>query len=160
MSDPRTSIQFTIKNLEGKEKKYFLQPLRRKDAAFVAHNFLRALLKGLSGINQRKMKGDGQAALLQALSDIDFDLLWGLAEVMLRYSTIKQGKDNPIIEIEDLNETDYFDENPEELYLAVFNGIKENFPKVFTKVRGLLGGLGQKATPDQKDSKSEKSDTV
>lgn len=157
MSDPRTSIQFTIKNLEGKEKKYFLQPLRRKDAAFVAHTFLRSLLKGLSGVTA---KGGGQAALLQALSDIDFDLLWGMAEVLLRYSTIKQGKDNPIIEIEDLNETDYFERNPEELYMAVFNGVKENYPEVFTKVRGVLKGFDQKVVPDQKDSKSEKSDTV
>ena len=156
--DPKISIQFEITNLGGEKKQYFLQPLKRKTAAHVAHTFLQTLFRGLSKAGRAEDE-DKQSAVLDAIASIEFETLWGLASELLRNSTIQQGVGKPIIQIDTLENTDYFEDNPDELYQAVFFGVKENFPKVFSRVRASLRGFGQPRS-DKMTSDREMSSTA
>jgi len=146
------NINFSLTNLSGEKREYNLQPLKRKDAAFVAHSFLQTLLKGFSKATAgAPNQVDQQAGILKALSEIDFETVWGLAAMLLRYAIIKT--EDETITIEDLDECDHFAENPDELYLVIFHGVKENFPKVFSKVRDRIGAIAGDLIPD-KESES------
>ena len=133
------NLKFKITNLSGEQITYNLLPLKRKQAAYVAHTFLQTLLKSLG-----TAASGGTEALLEALGNVEFETIWNLASILLRDAEIHH--ENGIERIGDLEQTDYFSENPEELYLAVFSGIKENYPKFFLKVRGLLDGLARKTS--------------
>jgi hypothetical protein len=137
-----------IKTLEG-TKKYAFQLLTRRDAAEVFHNSIQTILKAIAGVDLGAMqKGDVSVdSLVKGLSSVDFDTVWGLGEKLLRFVQI-DGE-----EIADINESDYFGENPEELYLAIVYAVKVNYPKVFSKLRKALQGFGlaemlKKADPD------------
>lgn len=131
------NLKFKIKNLSGEQVTYNLLPLKRKEAAYVSHTFLQTLLRGFAKASQ-----GGQEALLDALSMVEFDTLWDLASILLRDAEIHTP--NGIERIDNLDRTEYFEDRPEELYMAVAYGIKENYPGVFSRVRGLLDGLGRK----------------
>ena len=147
--DPH-NINFLITNLSGEKREYNLQPLKRKDAAFVAHTFLQTLLKGFSKATAgSRDKIDQQTGILKALSEIDFETVWGLASMLLKYASVKT-EDETII-IDDLDECDHFADNPDELYLVIFHGVKENFPKVFSKVRDRLAAMGGDLIPDKEN---------
>jgi hypothetical protein len=154
MKRDQHNLKFTLTNFEGEEVTYNLLPLKRKNAAYVSHRFLQTLLKGFA----KAAKG-GQEALLEALSAIEFDVLWDLASILLKGAEIHGA--GGIARIDNLDESEYFEDRPEELYLAVFNGVKENYPGVFSRVRGLLGDLAAKtsdlatapeSTPDTSDT--------
>ena len=144
----RHNIQFTIKNISGDEKVYNLLPLKRKEAAWVAHTFLRTLLRSLSDIINK----GGQEALFDALASIDFSTIWRLGGILLKNAEIRCP--DRIVRIDDLEECEYFEDNPEELYLAIFHGVKENYPNFFSK--GLLGlvhgGLGPQASQSRQET--------
>ncbi len=149
--DPH-NINFSLTNLSGEKREYNLQPLKRKDAAFVAHTFLQTLLKGFSKATAGSSnQAESQAGILNALSEIDFDTVWGLASILLKYASVKT-EDETIV-IDDLEKCDYFAENPDELYIVIFHGVKENFPKVFSKVRDRIAAIGGDLIPD-KESES------
>jgi hypothetical protein len=161
--DPH-NIKFVITDLAKDRKQYDLVPLTRKDAAYVMHSSLRTVLKGLAEASGKSTSGFDTSALLKALSEIEFETLWSIARVILRGAQIKnvvkgQGE---ITLIDDLDDTDYFTENPDELYLAVYHGVIENYPKVFSKVRDLFGDLVNKISDRTLDqtSLSETSDTA
>jgi hypothetical protein len=127
-------IVVQAQTLTGK-KEYRFVPLKRKDAACVFHNTLLTLVSALADVSGQVSAEDRTAAFLRALKTLDFDTLWALAEKLLRFSIL----DNE--EIKDINETEYFDEKPEELYLAVFHAIVENYPGFFGKIRQALSGF-------------------
>ncbi|NIV93793.1 hypothetical protein GWN42_13590 [candidate division KSB1 bacterium] len=147
--DPH-NIKFVLTNLSGEKVEYDLQPLKRKDAAYVAHTFLQTILKALSGAIAGSGDSNEKAkAVVDSLSKIDFETIWSMASILLKYARIKT--ENGIVEINDLDECDYFAENPDELYLAVYHGILENYPKVFSRVRDLMSGLGQQISERMKN---------
>ena len=120
-----------VKTLEG-EKEYNFVLLKRKEAAEVFHNTLLVVAGAFSElVKADKSKPED---LLIAMKTFDFDTLWSLAEKLLRGVMIDGS------EIGDLEETSYFEEQPEELYIAVWHGIQVNYPKVFSKIRERLIG--------------------
>jgi len=127
-------IKVTIKTLDG-EKNYNFIALKRKDAAEVFHSTLITIVSAIAEISKAKNDSDRTAAIFRAVKLLDFDTFWSLAEKLLKFVVIDD------VEIKDINETDYFEENPEELYLAVFHAILENYPKVFIKLREKLKDL-------------------
>jgi len=144
--DPH-NINFSLTNLSGEIREYNLQPLKRKDAAYVAHTFLQTLLKGFSEATAGASdKAESQSRILKALGEIEFETIWGLASMLLKYASVKT--ETETIVIDDLEKSDYFAENPDEIYLVIFHGIKENFPKVFSKVRDRLAAIGGDLIPD------------
>jgi hypothetical protein len=138
MKEVRQDLKKKVKTLEG-EKEYVFCALVRKDAARVFHNTLSAVVSAVAGISASSDE-DKADAVFKAINTLDFDTLWGLAEVLLKFA-ILDGES-----IEDLNDTDYFNERPEELYLAVFHAVLLNWPSVLLKVREALSGSG---LPDQ-----------
>lgn len=129
----RQDLKTTVKTFEG-EKEYIFCALVRKDAARVFHNTLTTLISAVADV--AVSKGESQTdAVFKAIKTLDFDTVWDLAEVLLRFA-ILDGE-----EIQDLNETDYFTDRPEELYLAVFHAVMLNYPKVFLKLGEVVKGF-------------------
>lgn len=132
MQPEKHEIVVDIKSfITGETKVYKFVPLKRKEAAEVFHNTLLAILS-VVGNSTTEKESSGLQSIMAALKGIDFETFWSLAEKLLAFVII----DNE--EIKDINETDYFNENPEELYLAVFHAILSNYPSVFGKLQGIL----------------------
>jgi hypothetical protein len=118
----------------------------------VFHNTLTTLVSAVADVAVNK--GESQTdAVFKAVQTLDFDTVWDLAEVLLRFA-ILDGE-----EIQDLNETDYFTDRPEELYLAVFHAVMLNYPKVFLKLREVVKGFDLPSFL-KADSSPEESETV
>jgi len=119
----------TIKTLDG-EKEYSFVLLKRKDAARIFHNTLLAIAGAFSELVK---SGDAPESsdLLKALQTLDFSTVWDLGETLLA---------NVIIDKEEIDFEEYFGENPSELYIAIWNAIQINYPKVFTILREKLTG--------------------
>ena len=128
-----------VPTFEGR-KKYEFTSLTRLEAMYVAHTSLVTILGAVgsvAGLMFREKKDDDQETrehmvegILQGLSKLKFETVWKLAESIFRNVVIE---DDEIIE--DINETDYFVENLDEFYSALFAGIEGNYPEVFSKVR-------------------------
>jgi hypothetical protein len=126
-----------VKTLEG-VKKYNFVALKRKEAARIFHGVLGVVVEAIARVSESK-DADRVAAILDAVKALDFDRFWALASALLR-NVIVDGT-----EIGPLDTTDYFETRPEELYIATVYAVLENWPKVFSKVRGSLSGF---APPD------------
>lgn len=126
-----------VKTLEG-EKTYAFQLLTRRAAVEVFHKSIQTILQTIAGIDLGAVqRGDISVdGLARGLAAIEFEIVWALGEKLLAFVQIN-GE-----EIQDINQSDYFGENPEELYIAIVHGIKVNYPKVFSKLRGALEGFG------------------
>jgi len=127
MDGGQRDLHVKFKNLEGVEKEYVYVALKRKEAVRVAHTTLQSLFGAIAG-----MGSDGGAAIASAVKALDFDVFWSLAEKVLK-CVIVDG-----VEISDINNSDYFAEHIDELYLAVYHGIEANWPKVFFQLREAL----------------------
>lgn len=135
------NIEFTT--LDGREVKYQLTALKRKEAALVFHNTLRTLLS--SFLEAGEDGSNTQAAFVGALRNFEFDLFWDLASRLLKNCMVFA--DDKIVEIKSIDLTDYFDDRQDEMYWAVFHAVKANFPKFFS---GLMEKLGfDPETPEE-----------
>jgi len=124
MGDPLKKVSFEFRNLKGEVKKVDLVPLKRKEAAEIFHNTLAAILVSISS--------DSKNPLPDILKTLDFNKLWDMGTKILRFAFINNE------EIKSLDETDYFERNPEEFYIILFHGIKANFPDFFSNMTDLL----------------------
>ena len=136
-----SDLKVTIKGFDGEEKEYVFNKLRGKQAINVFHDssllIVPLLLSGLD------MQQD-LSVLAYKLQAISFDEIWSLAEKLLAFVIIDGN------EIEDINNSNYFGDNPDELYLAVFHSVKLNFPKIFNnldRIKGLLNLSGDSDEP-------------
>lgn len=121
-------IAFEYKTLDGKTRKVDLIPLRRKEAARVFHETLVVILHGISGAT----KENPGRILTEAINALSFDKLYELGNTLLKDAII-DGE-----EIRNLDDTEIFEENPEELYIVLFHAIKENYPNFFTRVASMV----------------------
>jgi len=129
----------TVKTLDG-EKLYTFRLLRKKEAARIYHTTVSTVLAAIA----QAAGGEGPTAKLDAIKAIDFDTFWGLARVVLRKCDIRPDPDNPdfFITIDDLDNAEYFDELREELYIAVYYGLKANYPKSWGRIEKAIAGFG------------------
>jgi hypothetical protein len=127
-------LEVEVKTLEG-VKKYSFVALRRKEAARVFHGVLEVVIVAVANIAEANSQDERAAAIMRAVKTLDFETFWGLARTLLRF-VIVDGK-----EIQDIEETDYFEDRPEELYIATVHAILENWPKLFSRVRESLTGF-------------------
>ena len=127
----KSDLKVKIKNFSDEEKEYNFVALTRKEAMNVFHDSISAILSVIAEINDTS----NEMSIFKALKAVDFDTFWGLAEKLLKCVLINDA------EIRDINQTDYFDENPEEMYLAVYHAIRLNYPNVFSKVQRVLSGF-------------------
>jgi hypothetical protein len=141
MSTPQELIAKTkaasnveVKTLDG-VKRYSFQLLTRKEAVKVFHQSLQAVLTTIAGVSMDELtKGKSLAVddIARALAQLDFDLVWDLGESLLKFVQI---------DLQEIDFEDYYGEHPTELYIAIVQGIRVNWPEVFSKVRGLLKGI-------------------
>ncbi len=145
MSQPKALDKFlskqTVKTLDG-EKLYTFRLLRKRDAARIYHQTVSVLISTIA-----QAVGDGgPAAKIEAVKAIDFDTFWGLASALLKGCAIRPNPDNPdhIVSIGDLDDTEYFDDEREELYIAVYYALRANFPKSWGRIEKAAAGFGPK----------------
>jgi hypothetical protein len=125
----QVDLKATVKTLDG-EKEYIFVALTRREAMEVFHGTLTTVLSVLPEL------GSGDFG---ALKKLDFDTIWSLAEKLLRFAILDG------VEIEDLNETEYFDDHPDELYLAMAQAVRMNWPDIFEKAKNALSGSDLKS---------------
>lgn len=128
----KNEIKFEYKSLDGEVRKCTLTPLKRKEALRVFHTALGSVVIAIT--DSEKGKGIDIEKVVNAL---DFDKLWDLADSLLEHAVIDT------FEIKSIDDTDFFEDKPEELYIILIKAIKENYPDFFTKLMNLTkGGLG------------------
>jgi hypothetical protein len=127
-------IVVKMKTLTG-EKDLQLVPLKRKDAAEVFHTTLITLVSTVAEISKTRSDDDRTFALFKAVEQVEFSKIWGLADKLLANAIIDG------VEIKSMDETDYFEQNPLDLYVAVTYAIIENWPDFFGKLRQGISDL-------------------
>jgi hypothetical protein len=164
-------LQFKLTGLDGVEKTYTLRPIMRREANWVFHNFvktaLKATTKGIDGIlsvlethgtNEDEELLQSISSIGEAIDAIEFDTVYKVADILFAGGMVASCTTDPIhngsctLEFAELpksgkrrmgdNGEDYFRDHPDELYVAVFKAINANWPKVFTRAREKLKGLG------------------
>ena len=125
-------------------KEYEFLALSRKEAMKVYHESLSSIAQVVSKAvqslqidrgNLGKSKidlGAGAGGLLSGVAGIPFEKLWEVAEHLFK-GAILGGE-----ELGPLESCDYFDDKPEEFYIALYHAIRLNYPMVFSQVQKLL----------------------
>jgi len=136
---PKPDINFTLEGVDGPVE-YSLIPMKQKTAAHVAHNSLAAVLAALGGALGPGDDKTKLGAIVASLKDIiEFDDLWFILKNMMANGMVDD------VEIDDLDNSDVFDDNPLHMYLVAYHGIKGNWPGVFLKLETKMGGFVSKA---------------
>jgi len=129
----RDQIKFKVKGFSG-ESAYNLEPLTRRESMEVFHKAFQMVARAMDAVTETDSE---MGALLSVIKTLDSDTIWDIAKAVLREAVIVNEKGK--FEITDLDESDYFDDRPEEFYLALAHAIKENYPKVFFTLQETLG---------------------
>ncbi len=131
-----SALKATIKGLDGVEKHYIFEKLKGKEALRVFHNttlLLVPILAGLKGIQSKDEMS--VSALIDGLSEavltLEFDSVWALAEKLFFCVMVEE------VEI---NIEEYYADQPDELYIALFHAIKLNFPKIVDNLTSMFSG--------------------
>ena len=137
----REQIKFTVRGLSG-HSEYNLEPLTRKESLRVFHNVSELLVSGLGGVVQGFTKGEDldEKAILDISRAFDFDKVYAIGSAVFRAAVIV-GEESKH-EIGALQDSDYFDDRPEEFYLAIAYAIRANWPKVFFALTRKLRDFG------------------
>lgn len=137
----KSQIQFSITGLSGKSG-YILEPLTRRESLKIFHAAVETVVSGLGSVLSGfgKSQEISEDKLLGALKALDFDKLYDIGRATLRAAVIVN--DAGKFDINQLDESDYFDDRPEEFYLAIAYAIKENFPNVFFTLTRALKDFG------------------
>jgi hypothetical protein len=137
----KEQIKFTVRSLSGPAE-YNLEPLTRKESLEIFHTVSEIFVSGLGEIVTMFTHGKDfdEKAMLDISKALDFDKVYKVGSAVLRSSVIVNeiGK----YEIEDLEKSDYFDDRPEEFYLALAHAVKGNWPRLFFGIALKLRGFG------------------
>jgi hypothetical protein len=128
----KPQIKFTVKSFSG-ESHYNLEPLTRKELLMVFHGCVEKVIAVIPELDNL----DYSVAAVKLASMFSGEDIYSALCAMLRDAMIRN--EEGTFEIDDLTESDYFDDRPEEMYLAFLFGLKENFPKVFFTITQKLG---------------------
>lgn len=103
------------------------------------------LFKSSAGIKNADVVGAlGVSRAISAIyQSVPFDVLMKVASKILRGAIIQ--RPDRSVEIDNLADTDFFDDHLDELMLATFWGLDVSYPRAFTKARGFLVALFERA---------------
>lgn len=148
------------KTLSGEVRSYQFCKLRHREAAEVLHNTLQAVIVSLAEMFSAMSPGEfgGLSNLklipidkvLSVAKQLDFGTVWGLASVLLRNAVLDNQTIGP-----DIDKTDYFTGRHDELYIALYHAVKENYPELFLALPGLSDILAKKQEPAKAGSPAE-----
>lgn len=125
-----------VKTLDG-EKLYKFRLLKRREAAKIYHTSVQTVVKLIAGA----VGADTVEAKLLAIDSLDFDTIWNLASVLLKDCVVIPNMENMQYMIplgSNLDDCDYFNDNNEELYIAIYHALRVNFPKSFSRLEKRL----------------------
>lgn len=116
----------------GRKITFSLIPLKKKTAVNIFHNILLAILESISALLKEDATDDDFIeAITKSLKGLDFDQFWFIAERIFKFAVVDGN------EVKRLEDAEWWEDNPLLLYRATFEGVKKNYPEVFT-------GLGLK----------------
>lgn len=134
-----------VQTLDG-PKIYKFTPLKARRGQEVFHKTVRVLLGTIGGAIG---PDGGTEKLFGAIADIDFGTIHELARELLTGCEIKPDPNNlsKFVIIDDIDSTDYFDDNNEELYIAIYHALRVSYPKSFSRLeKGFGRNLGAMMT--------------
>lgn len=131
-------IEFTLSSGD-KQLNFALSPLKQREAGRVFHTSVMQIVRAFSEIEGFKDESKIIKGLAKGLSSVDYDLVWDLAETLCKGALVNEKDLGDLEDFEPLGETPWL------LYLIVFNGIKGNWPKVFSGIEARLGGFVSRA---------------
>jgi len=137
----REQIKFKLTSLSGAAE-YNLEPLTRKESLKIFHTVSEIFVSGLGTIAEKLTKGKDfdEQTLLSVTRALEFDKVYAIGSAVFRSAVIinEDGKH----EIDDLEDSDYFDERPEEFYIAIAHAVRGNWPKTFFALARKLNDFG------------------
>lgn len=162
-------LSFSMTGFDGVSKTYHLRPVMRKEAMVVFDKFLKSVVLSLSsGVDGLSaLLGSGVAgadmvtaasAIGKAVNALDFDTVWGVADVLFAGGSVTSESSAPIhdkkcsLDFAALDgprhmgvvAEDYFRDHPDEFYQATVRAVGVNWPGVFTLAQAKLGDLFSK----------------
>ena len=139
----KTHRRIKYTNLEGENREVLFVLLKRKKAFKIYNTTLRLVAETLASAGIALQSGNAAKAA-SALSNLDDDVIWSLAESLLTGATLYRGPDDTdIIEtISSIEDTEIFDDNWNELYMLIYQGVQANYPKCIAQLKAKMGGFG------------------
>lgn len=134
LKTPRPDIEFSLSGVE-----YSLVPMKQKVAAHVFHNCLSHVLAAIGQAVSGEDDMDRISKFAAALPKVaTFDDVWFILENVMKNAMVDGH------EIEDINKSDIFDENPLHMYQVVYHAVKGNWPNYFSQMETKMSGFVSK----------------
>lgn len=124
--------------------KFALSPLKQKQAGRVFHTCVAQLVSAFSGAIGAEGQEQQIAGVAKALALVDYDVVWDLAEILCKGAFVNEK------ELKNLEELDALSDEPWLLYQIIFNGVKGNWPRVFSGLEAKLGGFASRIQDQMK----------
>ena len=137
-------LDFVLQD-RGRKVTFSLIPLKKKTSVNIFHNILLAVLESIGSLLKEDSSDDDFVeAITKSLKSLDFDQFWFIAERIFKFAVVDDS------ESKRLEDAEWWQENPLLLYRATFEGVKLNYPEVFTGLglKDLFRGKG----PDEKET--------
>jgi hypothetical protein len=136
-----------VKTLDG-EKVYKFKLLKARENMRVYFGTIKNLMQSFA-VLASDYKGFNVASIGTAIKGLEYDVFIDLAKTLLRGTIIMPNPDVDKFEtIDNLEECEYYIDKPEEMYVAVFEALKANYPKSFSrlakKVEDFIRETGKK----------------
>lgn len=113
---------------EASGLKFALSPLKQKQAGRVFHTSVSQMIAAFSSVESFKNEDSVIRGLIKGFSEIDYDQLWDLAEILCKGAFVDEK------EIKSIEDLEAMAEKPWILYLIIFYGVRGNWPRVFSEL--------------------------
>lgn len=151
MSAKRQEASFTLTLPTGK-KQYSIYTLIRKDAMRVFHSTVQPILMGITKVAKGGKDVDPAEAVGTILEQVDFETVYEMGSILL---------DQVMVDGVEIEFEDYYGTNIVELYPAIFQALKANYPDVFQILQPVIdrasAGLEEMTKSEQEESQSSTS---
>lgn len=151
--------EIIIKGIDGVKKKYCFIPLTKKEANYVLYTLTGSAIESAGGSMEalRELVADlpsdmdkeaaraivekkGWGAVLTIARSyfkaVPHEVFWDVASRVLRGCTILS--EAKVVKIENLDDCDYFDDCPDEMFIAVARGLGVSYGNFFKRLKAAM----------------------
>jgi len=151
-------------NLSGEKVSCTYVALTRRESMYVEYNVLGLMTTALANasahvmalFNESKNDVENAAVMARAIASvyqaIPFEVFDDISRRILRGAILQRPDRSETID--DLHDTDFFDDRLDELLLATFYGLEVSFPRAFTRALALLKDLNERKGQGETTSKT------